>query len=267
MFIEPMRTNFYLAFLLLITLGACRGIAPEDQDVVVNTAPEFSVDLYQTFTPDSNVLGLWVESFKIYPCEGHSLQYTLTRKGADIQLTLLEISAPSPCVGAPAVAKTWIPFGKLSEGRYNLNIRLGQNGLIENNGILQVNADRCEMDIETQRGIRLQERFLQRIPEGLVWGYIRAGGSETQEQAFNIALKNITDEPSMTPAYYGYFIWGASGIANLHRSIDPPGEESVFVRRLQSGKAAQLRELLENFRSNSGGNPLLIRCWTDKGEY
>ena len=233
----------------------------------MNTAPEFSVDLYQTFTPDSNVLGLWVESFKVYPCEGHNIQYTLTRKGPDIQLTLLDVAAPTPCAGAPAVAKTWIPFGNLSAGKYNLSIRLGQNGLIDNTGELLVGADRCELDIETQRGIRLQERFLQRISDGLVWGYIGADGSETQTQAFNVALKNITEEPALTPGFYGYFIWGASGIANLHRSVEPAGAAHVFVRRLQNGKAAQLRELLENFRSNSGGSPLQIRCWTDKGEY
>lgn len=258
---------FFSTFLL--ALGACR-VRPgdEDPDVVVTVPPEFIVDLYeQRDAGDGHAtFGLWVETVKTdYDAANFQIRSSVETGTGQITVRLLDVTAPDQPDGSSGPARTFIPIGNLANGTYAMSIRLAET--LVNDGTLVVDNGRYELSFpDPMAGIDLQNRVLQHIPDGMVWGYVLTE-AEPQYPFANLFLNNIKDftaEPGLAPGFYGYFTVAGTGHVFFHRSVAPAGTAQNFVRRLTATPDA-LRGLLDTFRTDQQ-TPLTIRCWTTGGE-
>lgn len=253
----------------MLVLGACRVRPGETEpDVVVTLPPEFIVDLYEQrdAATGAPVFGLWVETVKAdYPAGNYRIVSQLEGGAGQLHIRLNEVAEPDQPDGVPGPARAFIPVGALADGTYNLTIQLGET--LFNDGVLTVAQGHYELGFaEPTVGIDVQNRVLNTIPAGTVWGYVRTP-TEIQQPAANAFLLNIkdyTEEAELPAGYYGYFTVAGTGQVFFHRSVAPEGPAQLFVRRLSADPNA-LRGLLNSYR-NDVQTPLTIWCWWTGGE-
>lgn len=255
--------------LLLLPLGACSVRPGESEpDVIVTVPPEFVVDLYeQRAAADGQAsFGLWVETVKTdYPSGNYRIVSEVESGASRVVVRLLDVAAPDQPDGTAGPARTFIPVGTLADGVYNFTVQLAETLFSE--GTLTVDQGRYELAFpDGTAGIDVQNRVLQHIPDGTVWGYVLTP-SEIQYPAANNFLLNIKDfttEPDLAPGYYGYFTVAGTGQVFFHRSVAPGVLSQPFLRRLTADPNG-LRGLIDNYRSDAQ-TPLTIRCWSTGGE-
>ncbi|MBK8555825.1 MAG: hypothetical protein IPL65_08660 [Lewinellaceae bacterium] len=262
---HTLRTPFIMLVLLAL-LPACRTAQEPEADVVVTLNPEFTVDLYEQRGPVDGraTFGLWVESVKTFPCADYHITSANAVNNSDITVQVRDIMEPDTCLGAPAKAHSFLPVGDLLDGEYELSFLLGE--AIENKGTLKVANGRYEWNLAQPAGIDLQNRVLQRIPDGLVWGFISTPQEQDMPRAQQCiaAIKALSQDAVLLPDFYGYFTVSGSGSVFFHKSFSPEGNAAFFVRRLDGDKGA-LRNLLDDYRSDLQ-LPLQITCWSTEGE-
>lgn len=264
-----LRRLTFLLFFSSLFLGACSVRPGETEpDVVVTLPPEFIVDLYEQREAATGqaTFGLWVETVKTdYPAANYRIVSQVESGAGQLRVRLNEVAEPDQPDGAPGPARTFIPLGALADGTYNLSIQLGET--LFNEGVLTVGQGHYELVFsEATVGIDVQNRVLNTIPDGSVWGYVLTP-TEIQQPAANaflLNIKNFTEEAGLPAGFYGYFTVAGTGQVFFHRSVAPGGAAQLFVRRLSADPNA-LRGLLNTYR-NDAQTPLTIRCWWTGGE-
>lgn len=264
------RLSLFRCFLFLTLLAAafaaCRVDPDEDPVVIVTTDPEFSIDLFEQrdAADGTPTFGLWVESVKKYDCAGYGIDASVSVQNNNIRVTLLGVTTPSPCTGAPAPAKQFLAIGNLPDGTYGFILSL--RDAIVNEGVLTISGGHFSLSLPDQQGIDFQNLVMEHIPDGLVWGYaaIPDEPSEPVADDFIFNLKTITTEAGLSPGYYSYFTISGAGNLMLHKRIEADTVSEQFVRRLNAAPDA-LQSLLTDYRSSTQ-QPLQIRCWTTFGE-
>lgn len=259
--------SLLLLFTILFSLSACRVGPGDDTDIVVTADPEFAVDLFEMRNDSDGAptFGLWVESVKVYDCSGYGIDASVLVQNNRIEVDLLGTIPASPCSGDPAPAKQFLPIGNLADGSYTFAISL--RDIIINEGVLTVTDGRYSLSLSDPQGIDFQNLVLERLPDGIIWGYAATPDelSEPVADNFIFDLKTLSTESGLLPGFYSYFTVAGAGGVYFHKSIAPPGTAEIFVRRLSASTDA-LKSLLQNYR-NAAQQPLYIRCWTTEGEF
>ncbi|MBK6932105.1 MAG: hypothetical protein IPH12_15060 [Saprospirales bacterium] len=255
----------WITGLALLALAGCSAPKDEEPDIVVTLDPEFTVDLYRQHAAADGTptFGLWVESNQVFDCSNYRIKSTVQLRPGAIDVQLDGIGAPDTCLGGPAPAKGFVPIGALADGTYAFTLAL--NPVIRSEGTLSVYNGRYDLHLPRQQGIDFQNRLLESVPAGYLWGFARTPSEQDQPVAdqFIQELKSITGEPALPAGYYGYFTVSGAGQYFFHRSVAPAGAHKPFLRRL-SGPADAIRALLQGYRHNTG-HPLDIRCYSTKG--
>lgn len=250
--------------ILVSLIAACR--IEDDKDVVVTIPPEYRVDVFQDRAPTDGTptFGLWVESMAKFECPGFGIDASVALLGGRIEVTILGVQRPSPCVGDSATAKQFIPLGHLDDGTYPFSLSL--RDVIVNNGTLRVENGRYVLSLPNAQGVEVQNYVLEHLPDGIIWGYAATPDEPSMPIADNFLtdLKTLTAENDLAPGFYSYFTISGTGVISLHGRIAPEETASVFVRRLLSSPDS-LKGLLQNYR-NAQQQPLTVKCWTTGGE-
>lgn len=238
----------------------------EDPTVIVTTKPEFVVDLFEQIDPltGNPTFGLWIRSVEKFSCSNYRIEGNVLVAAGDVRIQLKDVSPPDTCVGNAAVAQTFLPIGKMLPGSYRFSLTLGS--AIQNEGILNVYEDRCELSLTDPQGVDFQNLALRKIPSGLVWGYILTPDDASVARAadFLADLKNLTTEHALEAGFYSYFTLSGTGLLLLHPGFAPTSTSQLFVRQAVASPEA-LKTLIQQYRSTSQ-TPLQIRFLTTSGE-
>ncbi len=252
--------------LLLLWIGACKP-APEEPDIVVSVAPEFTIDLYEQrgATDGKATFGLWIESIAAYTCANPQIEATATVVGDLININILGVQMPNPCISDSAKARRFLPIGVLQDGDYKIKLTLGPVDAIVNEGTITVKEGVFTLTLPDVQGIDIQEYVLRSIPESMVWGYAATPDQSALNAAdqFLAQVKNVTTESLLPPGFYGYFTVSGTGQLSLHKSIAPTNSAEWFVRKF--GNFTVLKNVITQFR-NAPDAPLTIRCFSTLGD-
>jgi hypothetical protein len=258
--------NSWIVWLALVSLAGCYAPQDEDPDIIVTLDPEFTVDLFEQRDSlnGAPTFGLWVESMQQFDCGNYQIDALVTVSSNEINIQLQEIRTPDSCLGAPSAAKGFLPIGDLADGMYDF--RLSLNPVIVSKGVLVVQNGHYELLIPNPQGIDFQNRVLEALPEGYVWGYALTPDEQDQPVAdqFVQNLKTLTQEPVLTPGFYSYFTVSGTGQYYFHRSIAPMGQHRPFLRRLSDDMQGSVRNLLQGYR-NAPSQALEISCLSTFG--
>lgn len=251
---------------ILPFLPSCQNAKDEDV-VIVTTAPEFQVDLFeQRDAVDGHPeFGLWIQSLEKYPCNNYVIEYSVQMTDGKIEVHLNDVTSPDTCHGSVASARAFIPIGNLSPGTYPFALALGN--AINNEGTLSVFEDRYEMSLPSPQGIDFQNLVVRKMKPGLLWGHIATPDAATSGRAIDFLneLKSITSEPALAPGYYSYFTVSGTGLIVPHTASAPGGPTQFFLRKLE-GAPAPLQNLLLQYR-NAQQNALQITCLSTFGAF
>lgn len=263
---KNLRQLAALFCLFALALPACRPPAEEDAEIVVTAAPEFRVDLFTEYAAADGAarFGLWVQSVGTYACANYRIAYATEADGMRLQVRLLGVEAPASCQGSAGQARAFVPLGPLAPGDYDFSLSLGD--ALVSRGVLQVSEERYQLRMDTKQGVDFQELLLQKIPPGLVWGFVDTPNAEAKSAGLNFLteLKNISEEAGLQPGFYGYFTLSGTGLVTLHPSLEAFAPHEPFLRRLNSGTAT-LSALLQQYR-NAPAQAIGIRCLSTFGE-
>lgn len=255
----------WITVLAFLALGGCYRPQEDEPDIIVTLEPEFTVDLFEERNPvdGTPLFGLWVESMAQFDCGNYQVQAITDVGASTISIQLVDIRKPDICAGDPGPARGFLPIGPLANGTYTFTLAL--NTAIQNEGILSVQNGHYELNLQEQRGIDFQNRVLETLPDGYVWGFVNMPSEQDQPLAdqFIQNLKQITEAPILTPGFYSYFTISGTGQYFFHRSIAPSEQHRPFLRRL-NGAPDDLRVLLQGYRNDSV-RPLNIRCLSTVG--
>lgn len=261
-----MNRYLYAICTVLMAMTACR---PLDnlEEVQFVTDPEFTVDLFDWRDPATGNprFGLYVESRANYPCDNTRLTTQLTALGNAIELEFLGVSQTEPCDSAPAPIRQFIELGSLSDGEYEFSLRL--NDVAVSKGVLTVSSGLFSLSAVESRGVDFRERVLQRIPEGIIWGFIRIPDEKANAAAdqFLQILKPLSAEADLPPAYYGYFSVAGTGVSSSAAFLQLNPSDRFFIRRFNKVNFPALRAMADNFRAQPGAPD--IRCFSTAGEW
>lgn len=258
-----------LSLLSLLSLISCRKTSLDNDDaVVVNTPPEFNLDLFEQRDEQNGgaQLGLWIESAQTYPCDQPVLEVSVERLPQTIKVHIAGVRLPEPCLGGVSKARTFISFGALSDGIYNIQINVGANDLIKNEGTLHVEGNKTTLHMPDASAVNIMNFVTLRIPDHYLWGYAATPdeASEPAADQFLVDLKKRSADVALPPGYYSYFSVSGTGQVQLHNSVLPNGTHEAFVRQFD-GDLQPLREIIDAAR-NSPDAPLPIYCQTTLGK-
>lgn len=258
---------FFLSFLL--NAAACRDQQTDELPPVFNIDPEFAVDLFEQSDPanGSATFGLWVESMADCDCSNCTVVAESEVIGHDISVRLLGIQKADSCKGAPAPAKSFIRIApSLPDGAYHFSLSL--RTVLTNEGTLTVANGHYNLWMPDLQGIEIQNYVLDKIPEGLLWGYAETPDEPTLASAKNFVsgLKKISSDSGLSPGFYSYFTISGTGAVAFHKSVQTQQQAEPFVRQLEA-PPQDLKNLLQSYRDPAQPTPLQIRCWTTKGVF
>lgn len=156
-------------------------------------------------------------------------------------------------------ASTTIALGTLSEGMYNLQIKVG--GSI-NEGTLNITGDQVVLDISAPEKLTIAHDTLNRIPFGTVWGY--CGYQNSNNAYLATAFINDLDElgavpAELAPGYYGYFSIGDSSTF-----VQPIDEGFSYYKEYMlsyHGDATEMNELVGHYNAEYFSKIDVIFYW------
>ena len=257
---------FLSTSLFLLSAVSCKKETIEDPDVVISVDPEFLVDLFELRNPvdGSPELGFWVETISDYPCsEGTFLSQVLEQDGA-FRLVLDEVVIPDSCPTTSGPVSDFVPLGELSSGVSPLTFSIAS--ALNSQGELLLQEDVFEWVVDKEVGIEVLNRVVNRIPDGLIWGYAapRTEQEVPKAHAFINDLKAISTDHNLPVGFYSYFTVTGTGLITPHRSFD--GGSHFFVRRISMDQLPALEALLNAYRDTQQ-TPIELKCLSTYGEF
>jgi hypothetical protein len=143
-------------------------------------------------------------------CYDH-LSNTFNISTNNITIGFSSIYVPSICATQPGPAKTIIPIGTLSDGTYNLTIKIGGN---KTTGKLNVTTGQYKITIDTSDRIKISSPVLYRVPKNTIWGGIgyQTKQSDSLVQSFIDSLKFYgAVSQTLQVGTYGHFVIDSTG--------------------------------------------------------
>ena len=252
-------------FLLALTscilfLTSCK---KEDPVVVINVADEFNVNLIEFLTPDENQLALQLTTIENQPCQNTEIFSTIAILPNSVKIAIQEIHEPDACIQGDVQIHSIIPFPAPEN---SMNIKLELANAIVNNGQITFSDDQYALEFETQDGIKVERKLLNKVPKGILWGYIGTNNIQivSSFEQFITYLNGVSTNPSLQSGDYGHYAINTDQVIesiNDDRILD---HENLFLRKLDI-PLQELKVKVAEFRTQYGTD-LMIKIMTADGE-
>lgn len=248
--------TFTTVFLLL--LCGCK------KDTLVDKIDsDIKIKMWETVDSTSRTLQFYCSTEKEYGCSNFGISKTFNKSSHNIDIDFNGILLSDFCLTSIGPATTTIDLGTLSNGIYNLNIKVERK---KSEGKLIVTSNYYEITLDKQKQLQIINSPLYRIPTNTIWGTVgyHSSSTTTLVQTFidSLQLLGATVE-TYQPGDYGYFEINSGG------QIKPPANHGYyFVRPFiynYSGNTSLLKKLVKNYGANYNDS-LNIILYTTKGE-
>lgn len=253
-----MKQLYILLFIGGIILTACN--KSNDPDVILNVEEEFSIILWEQLRQNTRDFQLNLQTLKKnFKCQNFEVGFDQDQIGNTLLITINDIIEPTDCLEGENKASGIVNFGKLPTGFYNLTIDL--KDVVSNQGVLEINEDFFQLNMNSKDGIIIEKNQLYRIPDRLIWGYVQYQDQSVTDD-FLAELDQITQSVSLTAGNYGYF-----NIENTNLTINADTDISTATTFATSlvGNTAELKILVKKYQEEFG-NGLALKVYTFRGE-
>lgn len=236
---------------LLLVLQACKTNKTEAPVLDTEVEKEYELDLWETLANATRTFQVRANTVKIQDCQNYYIESSFSRKGNTIEINLGKPQIPGICDQGAGPAKANFDLETLSNGTYNVTIKLGQ--IVPSSGRLTVSSSSYFFSINNPIGFRFVHNQLLRIPDFSVWGYVAydAKAQATANQFYN-DLAAISFPQELTAGYYGYFSileTGQMELGGTKVSTDRPIQP--ILRRFQANEK-DLEKLIQTYREKYG---------------
>jgi hypothetical protein len=249
---------------LLLVMQAC--VTDKTEAPVLDTAiaKEYELDLWETLDNNTRTLQIRANTIQSQNCLNYNIESSISRKGSNFEINLGKPQIPSVCEPGIGTAKSTLDLGIISNGTYNLTVKLGQ--IVPSTGRLVVSNGSFYLSILNPIGFRITRNNLLRVPDNTIWGYIGydANALPVVTQFFT-DLAGISQNIDLPKGYYGHFNLLESGVielGNAPASTDRPIQP--ILRRFQANEK-DLEKLILNYRERHGQS-ILIRLRNTAGK-
>lgn len=249
---------------LLLVMQAC--VTDKTEAPVLDTAiaKEYELDLWETLDNNTRTFQIRANTIQSQDCLNYNIESSISRKGSNFEINLGKPQIPSVCEPGIGTAKSTLDLGIISNGTYNLTVKLGQ--IVPSTGRLVVSNGSFYLSILNPIGFRITRNNLLRVPDNTLWGYIGydANALPVVTQFFT-DLAGISQNIDLPKGYYGHFNLLESGVielGNAPASTDRPIQP--ILRRFQANEK-DLEKLIQNYRERHGQS-ILIRLRNTAGK-
>lgn len=249
---------------LLLVMQACNTDKTEAPVLDTEIEKEYELDLWETLDNNTRNLQIRANTIKSQDCLNYYIESSISRKGNNIEINLGKPQIPSVCERGIGTAKSNLDLGALSNGTYNITIKLGK--IVPSTGRLMVNNGSFFLSMLNPIGFRIIHNNLLRVPDNTIWGYIDYDASALPiVNQFFTDLAGISQNNDLAKGYYGYFNLLENGDIELGRtqvSTDRPIQP--ILRRFQANEK-DLEKLIQTYREKYGQS-VLIRLRNTAGK-
>jgi len=256
--------NRLLAILTVLLLaGACNIDSLNDPVVVPEVNDEFYLDMWERLEADGRYLEWKLRTIENADCEDAALDYDYTTTGGTVQLAINAIDNPADCTPSEQPLNAVIEGVKFSNGYYPLSFSL--RDAVTNEGTMVISDSKYRVDFKDPSGLVLLRKELRRIPDDVIWGYVKAEQDSLEEAAsqFIMELEEMSQPTTLVDGYYGYFTVSDGNKLNYTNSQAPSGATPVIYKYTQDNSV--LTDLAETFRQQYP-NGLEIKIFNTRGE-
>lgn len=253
-----MKRIAYTTILLLVILWGCQ----KDYSMEVIDS-DIEIKMRETLDSTKRTLQFYCSTERIYNCSNYGISNTFSKSSDNIDIDFREILIYDMCLTSLGPATTLIDLGALSNGTYNLNIKVERK---RNEGQLIVTSDHYAISINNQKQLKISNTPLYRIPANTIWGTVgyHLSSTSTLVQTLIDSLQILgATAQNYQSGDYGYFEINTSG-----QILPPQNHGNHFIQPFifnYPGNTSELNNLVKNYGANYGDS-LSIRLYTTKGE-
>lgn len=234
---------------LLILLGVAALVSTcqidtEDAIVISDVNDEFYLDIWEQLTLEGRQLQWHIRTIEDAECTDSELAHNYRETGTTISLAINSIIDPEDCTAGEQPLRDTLVAGQLANGVYDLSLSL--RDAVNNSGQLIINPDYYELAFDKSQGILPLRRLLRRVPENLIWGYIRTQVDSLTEPANQLVsdIAELGSPASPQEGYYGYFTVNGDVLSPADDQL--AGADSFAY--LLDKDTSQLEALISTFR-------------------
>jgi hypothetical protein len=255
-------TGLYL-ILILLFVTACTKLN-EDPNEIININDDLEVIIWEDLVDGERFFTFTIETITEQNCENYQIDYTLDQTAQQINLSINQLSLQGECQPGNATASEVIRIGQLPPNNYDLQLNLNNNEII-NSGRLMVSFSQYQVALDSDHGIIISDKLLNRIPENTIWGYIGFYdlNRETDvELDFESAMTDLVLPHNLPIGYYGQFRLNEENELTVKADQDYTKQYN-FLYEFE-GDEQNLIGPLEDLRATYG-NAIEIKLFTGKG--
>jgi hypothetical protein len=252
-----------LFIVLLISFQSCL-LDDKEKDVITEVLDEFKIEMIESLGNERH-LNFEFESIEMQPCLNSSIDRTVIVNSEKVSILVDGIVPASDCNpgSAPATAKG--NAGVLANRRYDFDVTL--RGTVFNEGDLIVDDEKYEIRMVSTDGIVIENSVLYKIPENSIWGYV-AYDDETlvgeKPAEFLEELLALVQPHALANKYYGHFRVLENEEIEL-KKMPTFNHITTFCYQF-TGEKTYLIDLLEQYRSEPGGEQMELTIFTSDGD-
>jgi hypothetical protein len=251
-FILPLLTMAMAA--LVATFSGC-----EDDKPGTTQLQTVNVDIYESVSYGAKIEFLHFETdLTTYPVT-YSIRNGINTNGNNIEINLPDIQKYDDLNINKGAATADVGLGTLTNGVYNLTIKVAQN---INTGTLTIGDSLMVFDFTSPQALTINHDTVRRIPFGTMWGYISYSDTANASIATAVldSMTGIGALPANYPAgYYGYFSVDDTGafIQNIPAAI----EHYQPIFRYYNGAVSPLDQLLSFYSTEYYNKIDIVVYW------
>lgn len=233
---------------------ACNTDKTEAPILDTTVAKEYELDLWESLENSVRTFQIRANTIKSEDCLNYSIESAANRFGNSFEINLGKPLVPATCERGFGPAKSNLDLGILTNGTYNLTIKLGQ--IVPSTGRLIVNNGSYYVYMPAPIGFKVKHNTLYRIPDNTIWGYIdyELTASPIVEQ-FLVDLNKISQDAGLSKGYYGYFNMLDNETIELEKVVTDRPIHPI-LRRFQANEK-DLENLLKSYRDRYGKSILI----------
>jgi hypothetical protein len=245
----------YLSLLCAVLLWqACNTDKTEAPILDTTVAKEYELNLWESLENSVRTFQIRASTIKSEDCLNYSIESAANRFGNSFEINLGKPLVPTTCERGFGPAKSYLDLGILTNGTYNLTIKLGQ--IVPSTGRLIVNNGSYYFYMPAPIGFKVKHNTLYRIPDNTIWGYIdyELTASPIVEQ-FLVDLNKISQDAGLSKGYYGYFNMLDNETIELEKVVTDRPIHPI-LRRFQANDK-DLENLIKSYRDRHGKSILI----------
>lgn len=239
--------------ILLLILPICFfhscSLDERNSDVIVSVDTDFSVSVARSLSGD-NTLHFDVKTIVERPCLNSVVGLQLAESKSLITLFINDVEEPVSCEEGFAPATGGLTTDKITDGTYDIKLVL--QGAIENAGILQINSESIQVDMETNDGAQFISDRFHHVPNDVVWGYFlfdeASGHGESIQTAID-EMKGMGAEADLEDRHYGHFEI-MDGQTAWIRNLPNNSKKAVTFILKNGGRENEMIEIYENLKTS-----------------